>query len=66
MTFSTLSFQGRLYCPEEGEEELEDGVAEEEDAFLEEELCKRREVDICAIKEVAGGRHTVECKGDKK
>jgi len=42
------------------------GVAEEEDAFLEEELCKRREVDICAIKEVAGGRHTVECKGDKK
>ena len=45
---------------------MEDGVAEEEDAFLEEEFCKRREVDICAIKEVAGGRHTVECKGDKK
>ena len=45
---------------------MEDGVAEEEDAFLEEELCKRREVDICAIKEVAGARHTVECKGDKK
>ena len=33
---------------------MEDGVAEEEDAFLEEELCKRREVDICAVKEVAG------------
>ena len=45
---------------------MEDGVAEEEDAFLEEELCQRREVDICAIKGVAGGRHTVECKGDKK
>ena len=45
---------------------MEDGVAEEEDAFLEEELCQRREVDICTIKGVAGGRHTVECKGDQK
>ena len=39
-------FEGRLYCPEEGEEEIEDEVAEEEDAFLEEEFCQRREVDI--------------------
>ena len=45
---------------------MEDGVAEEEDAFLEEEHCQRREVNICAIKGVTGGRHTVECKGDKK
>ena len=64
--FSNRSFKGRLYCPEEGEEEVEDGVAEEEDAFMEEELCQRREVDICSIKVVAGGRHTVECKGDKR
>ena len=35
---------------------MEDGVAEEEDAFLEEELCQRRDVNICAIKGVAGGR----------
>ena len=45
---------------------MEDGVAEEEDALLEEELCQRREVNICSIKGVAGGRHTVECKGDEK
>ena len=45
---------------------MEDGVAVEEDTFLEEELCQRREVNICTIKGVTGGRHTVECKGDKK
>ena len=39
-------FEGRLYCPEEGEGEIEDEVAEEEDGFLEEEFCHRREVDI--------------------
>ena len=38
-------FEGRLYCPEEGEEEIEDEVAEEEDGFLEQEFCRRREVE---------------------